>query len=139
MRILEEVNSLPDYLYHVTPEENLKDIKENGLQAKKSESSSEGVYLSDDEFTAANYASMRPDVDHVLLKIDTSYLDKEKLGPDDYELEDFLERNDWEVGGKYYDSVYDLTWNQSLKYVNQLVYYDDVPVEAIEVVNTRFL
>lgn len=134
MRILEEVKKLPETLYHVTPEENVKEILANGLLPTKTQSKSEGVYLSDDEFTAANYAHMRPDNEHVLLKIDSSFLDKDKLGPDDYELENFLDQNEWEVEGQTYYSVYDLSWKQSLKYVNQVVYYGKIPPEAIEII-----
>jgi len=138
-RILNEVSKIPDYLYHVTAEQNLPDIKKSGLKPRQSESSSDGVYLSDDEFTAANYANMRPSIDHVLLKVDTSYLNKEKLFPDDYELVDFLERNNWEVGEKKYYSVEDVSWKESLKYVNQIVYKDVIPYEALETKKSKFL
>ncbi len=139
LRILEEVNELPDYLYHATAEQNLPNIKKDGLKSRQSESSSDGVYLSDDEFTAANYANMRPSVDHVLLKVDTSHLNKEKLFPDDYELVNFLERNDWKVEGKKYYSLEDVSWKESLEYVNQIVYQGDIPYEAIEVKESKFL
>jgi len=138
-RILNEVRELPDYLYHVTAKQNLPYIKKNGLEPKQSESSSDGVYLSDGEFTAANYANMRPSVDHILLKIDTSYLDEESLFPDDYELVDFLKRNGWEVGEKRYYSVEDVNWKESLKYVNQIVYKDVIPYGAIKIKKSKFL
>ena len=139
LRILEEVKELPDYLYHVTAEQNLPNIKKDGLEPKQSESSSDGVYLSDDEFTAANYANMRPSVDHILLKIDTSYLTKKKLSSDDYELVDFLERNGWKIGEKKYYSLEDVSWKESLKYVNQVIYKNVVPCEAIEIKKSKFL
>ena len=139
LKIIEEVKELPDYLYHVTAEQNLPDIKKNGLKPRRSESSSDGVYLSDDEFTAANYTNMRPSIGHVLLKVNTSYLDEGNLFPDDYKLVDFLERNDWEVGEKRYYSLEDVSWKESLEYVNQVIYKDVVPYEAIEVKESKFL
>ncbi len=138
-RILKEVKKLPGYLFHVTAKQNLPNIKKDGLKPERSESSSDGVYLSNDEFTAADYANMRPSTDHVLLKVDTSYLNKEKLFPDDYELVDFLERNDWKVGEKKYYSVENVSWKESLKYVNQVIYKDVIPYEAIETKKSKFL
>lgn len=140
-KILSEIQdgSLPNVLYHATASDNVSAIMDRGMDPKKSESASEGIYLSDDEYTAANYANMRPERDHVMLKIDTSYLDPDEFGPDDYELRDFLEMNDWEYNGVEYDSVYDVPWWKSLEMVNQIVYYDIIPSESITPVKSKFL
>ena len=119
-------------LYHGTPRKNLRDILSKGLLSSKSGSRSEGVYLSDDKFTARNYAPMH-DVsgdDFVLLKIDSSKLDIDKLEPDDYEFPELAEDRGWNEA-----RIYDADWRDSLKISTQVIYLGDIPPKAISVEN----
>jgi hypothetical protein len=88
--IKEEVENIPQFLYHATYKPLLKKIKEKGLDTSDSkkawdDSISGYVYLALDPYVAESYAEeseMVPEswLDNiVILKVDTSKLDKSKL------------------------------------------------------------
>lgn len=88
--IKEEVEDVPQYLYHATYKPLLKKIKERGLDTNDSKKAWDDsipgyVYLALDPYVAESYAEeseMVPEswLDNIIiLKIDTSKLDKSKL------------------------------------------------------------
>lgn len=115
-------------LYHLTPESNLNKILEEGLLPHKSKSSLQAVFLTNDISVAENYKSMY-DEKCVILSVNLVELDPDKLGPDNYELKDFLEQQK----SKIYWS--DCDWEFSLKKVNQVAYYGKIESNLIEVVS----
>lgn len=131
-------NKRYNVLYHGTKAKYVPEILRGGLSAAKSKSSLQAVFLTDDVGMARNYTLMDMEKGDkpVVLRIDVSKLDKDKLGPDNYELQQFL---DGEMGdvpeeleGMSWD---DLSWEESLQYVNQAAYHGDIPPEAIHVVS----
>ena len=85
--------NIPKYLYHATYKPLLKKIKEHGLNTTMSkknwEDSKPGVvYLAVDPDVAESYAETNDVVSDdwldqiIILKIDTSKLDKQKIKPD---------------------------------------------------------
>ena len=137
-RILrEEFNQLPKYLYHLTSDENYKNILMEGvLNPKYSKQSKrkKGIYLSDDISVAENYRFFyEPNEKVVLLKIKTSSLNEDSFYPDDYELQDFLNDGGWGVDEDIeYSSWYDVPWQLSLKWVNQIQYLEPIPISEIK-------
>ena len=92
-----------------------------------------GIYLSDVICVAENYRFFyEHDEKVVLLKIKTSSLNKDSFYPDDYELQDFLNDGGWGVGEdiEYY-RCYDVPWQLSLKWVNQIQYLEPIPISEI--------
>jgi len=88
--VFEEVEDIPQYLYHATYKPLLKKIKERGLDTNDSKKAWDDsvpgyVYLALDPYVAESYAEsseMVPDswLDNIIiLKVDTSKLDKSKL------------------------------------------------------------
>lgn len=72
----------------------------------------------------------------VLLKIPTIVLDLNKFSSDDYELQDFLNdggwgNNDERIGD--YDKWYDVPWELSLEWVNQVQYHDTISIDDIQI------
>lgn len=131
---------LPEYLYHLTSAKNWENIKQAGLSTEYSKSGNRsGIYLSDDKSVAENYAGFYDDGDElVLLKISTNGLKKDKFGPDDYELQDFLNDGGWGDKDKQieqYKKWSDVPWELSLKWVNQVQYYDAIPPQNIEAID----
>lgn len=124
-----------DFLYHGTYYDNVPNILANGLDPSRSESSLDAVFLTDDVRTAENYHSMKswmggPNQKWTVLKIDVSKLDKNLLGPDNYELTEMLRHLDEE------DPCYELewsdcSWEDSLRICNQCSYHGVIPPEAI--------
>ena len=133
----EEFNQLPKYLYHLTSDENYKNIlMEGGLNPKYSKQSKrkKGIYLSDDISVAENYRFFyEPNEKVVLLKIKTSSLNEDLFYPDDYELQDFLDDGGWGVDEDIeYSRWYDVPWQLSLKWVNQIQYLEPIPISEIK-------
>jgi len=128
---------LPKFVYHGTLRSSLKSILRNGLRPSKATSSQAAVYLAGSEGTARNYAGMygASQDEFVVLRVDTKFLDQSKLGPDDYEMQNYLDEPWGTVGRdiKGIDSWHRVSWEASLKYVDQFVYYGAIPVEAIQV------
>jgi DNA-directed RNA polymerase subunit RPC12/RpoP len=137
-RILrEEFNQLPKYLYHLTSDENYKNILMEGvLNPKYSKQSKrkKGIYLSDDISVAENYRFFyEPNEKVVLLKIKTSSLNEDSFYPDDYELQEFLDDGGWGVDEDIeYSRWYDVPWQLSLKWVNQIQYLEPIPISEIK-------
>jgi len=88
--VFEEVEDIPQYLYHATYKPLLKKIKERGLDTNDSKKAWDDsvpgyVYLALDPYVAESYAEsseMVPDswLDNIIiLKVDTNKLDKSKL------------------------------------------------------------
>lgn len=128
----------PIALYHCTTVEALESILSDGLLPGQSQSSLPAVFLSDCPHLASGYAGQRPDAEHVLLVIEFAGLDPSLLGPDNYELQDWLDNQD--------DEHADLTgvthwceasWQQSLEWCNQVAYAGVIPASAISVVKDQ--
>ena len=113
-------------LYHVTPIDALDEIKTHGLKASNSKSSLKAVFLAN--FEPLNYTDGYKDGPWVVLKVSLLSLNQSLLGPDNYELRDYLEdkrsQRHWS----------DHTWKESLKKVGQVAYYGDIPSSALTVV-----
>lgn len=122
--------------YHLTSAKALPSILEHGLKPEYSESSLEAVFLSNCPDTAENYSAMR-EGDCVLLEINIT-ANKYDLGPDNYELRDFLADMDKEElkSHKLYEGVtwIDCSWRQSLKICNQVACYTTIEPKYIKVV-----
>jgi hypothetical protein len=121
-------------LYHVTTQKNLRSILVEGLDPLKSKSSLKAVFLSNDKYTALNYASMHAVEPYALLEIRLSDLDQSELGPDNYELKDWLDSKDKEeldALGVY--SWNEATWEQSLEWCCQVAYHAPIDPKAITV------
>lgn len=131
---------LPKYLYHLTSLEKFKNIqKDGGLKPEYSKQSKgeKGIYLTDDISVAKNYSGFYDDgTELVLLKISTNGMDLSKFSPDDYELQDFLNDGGWgnndERIGEY-DKWYDVPWELSLDWVNQVQYHNMIPIDNIHI------
>jgi hypothetical protein len=119
-------------LYHCTQKKNLPTIMASGLSAEKSESSLKAVFLSDCPFLTEGYSQQRPESEHVVLTIDLAALDPSLLGPDNYELQDWLEGDGGEqavlVGVTHWSEA---TWEQSLEWCNQVAYSGVIAPSAI--------
>lgn len=110
-----ESGSLPRHLYHCTMIDNIQSIERDGLK-----SGYNGIFLTDDEHQAAEYAALFPaHTKCVILRIDTRILDKAKLKADAHGLE--------EIGREG-----DVSWEDSLKYRNQITYMQNIPPQYIE-------
>lgn len=110
-----------------------------------------GLYLADSEDTAWLYADLaqgRRGGDQVLLEIDPAALDKNRLEPDDYDLQtqlDDINDPDYDgVGANMGEPIDErlrghLTWRDvpaelSLEVTNQIVYTAVIPPSSIRVV-----
>ena len=91
-----------------------------------------GIYLSDDQSVSANYSGFYENEELVLLKISTKGLNINYFGPDDYELQDYL--NSIRKGRKY-DHWYDVPWYLSLRWCSEIQYHSVIPPENIEVID----
>ena len=117
--------------------ENIR--KDGGLRPEFSKQSKgeKGIYLTDDISVAKNYSGFYDtDTKLVLLKISTVGMDLTKFSSDDYELQDFLNDGGWgnndERIGEY-DNWYDVPWELSLEWVNQVQYHNTIPIDNIQV------
>lgn len=116
-------------LYHCCPERWLKRIFKEGLNPPNSQSSLTAVFLAGDKDTAKNYAHMRrPYQKFVLLSILLKDLDDQELGPDNYELQDYLETH-----CSRYDHWKEADWEYSLAKVSQVAYYGLISPDLITV------
>jgi GNAT superfamily N-acetyltransferase len=123
----------PEVLYHGTTRGNLGSIQKDGLR--------EPVYLTDDVWTARNYAGMywdTPESEWVVLKIPFGQLDQGRLYPDD---QDFPEV--WDSGGvpagvvSRYGDWNKAPWQVSLRYCSQVRYDGSIPPQAISVLDEK--
>ena len=136
MKITEILNeSVSDnYFYHATPKKYLDFIMKNGLDPKFTKSSLDAIFLAGHPSTAENYTVMHSDEpqDSVILKISGSGLNPNKLGPDNYELQDYLESldDDDDMYGMNWNA---LTWQDSLNLVDQVAYYGVIPSNLISI------
>lgn len=130
--------TLPCTLYHCTTVEALKSILSEGLLPSQSQSTLPAVFLSDCPHLASGYAGQRPDVHHVLLAIEFAGLDPEQLGPDNCELQNWLDDQGDEharlTGVTHWSEA---SWQQSLEWCNQVAYAGRIPPSAISVVKDR--
>jgi len=124
-------------LYHGTLESKMPSIQKHGLDPKRSNSSLEAVFLTDDLYSAKNYTLMHQQNNEkvIILEIDTSMLNENLFGPDNYELPEILDEMDADeledMG--YYEGVdwSEISWQDSLQLCNQVAYYGVIPPEAI--------
>lgn len=135
--------NIPDILWHLTTAEKyLGGIQQQGLNPDfaKQGRGEKGIYLSDDAYTAKNYAGFYNQGDKlVLLKVKTNNLDYNFFRPDDYELQEFLDDGGWgskDKRIKQYDRYSDVPAELSLLWVNQVKYVGNIPKENLEVFNT---
>jgi hypothetical protein len=134
---------IPDTLWHLTTAEKyLGGIQQQGLNPEfaKQGGGEKGIYLTDDAYTAKNYAGFYNQGDKlVLLKVKTNNLQYDLFRPDDYELQDFLDDGGWGSKDrriKQYDKCFDVPAELSLLWVNQVKYIGNIPKENLEVFNT---
>lgn len=132
---------LPKYLYHLTSEKIFENIKkEGGLNPEYSKQSKgeKGIYLTDEKSVAENYAGFFDEGEKlVLLKISTDDMDMSKFTSDDYELQDFLNDGGWgneDERIEEYSRWYEVPFELSLEWVNQIQYHKFIPIENIEVI-----
>ena len=117
---------MPKKFFHTTKAENLQSIMSHGLRPISG--GKDWIYLTDDDFTASNYGNMFDQGTKVaMLEIDSRYLDENKLGPDDDDLEDILRH---QKSRKHWD---DLSWQESLRRCSQVTYSGIIPPIAIKV------
>jgi len=135
-----KIYKLPQYLYHLTSLEKFQNIKkEGGLKPEFSKQSKgeKGIYLTDDISVAKNYSSFyETDTKLVLLKISTIGMDLNKFSSDDYELQDFLNHDGWGNNDERisdFDKWYEVPWELSLEWVNQVQYHDVISIDNIQV------
>ncbi len=103
-------------LYHCCTLTALPAIRETGLDPARSKSSQQAVYLASSIDAAANYCYFSLDPAwHVILAVNLAHLPQDQLGPDDYEL------RDWLADRCYHEQWSDCTWQQSLRRCGQLV------------------
>jgi len=138
MNLTEILYKTPKILYHGTLASNVPAILKDGLFVTKSKSSLSAIFLTDDISVAKNYSHMHSTSakDSIaILAVDISMLDLNKLGPDNYELQEFLDGELGDVPEELEGLTYsDLSWEQSLEYVNQAAYYGNIPPKAISIV-----
>ncbi len=120
-------------LFHCTALTSLPAIRRVGLDPAVSKSSQQAVYLASDLSAAANYCYFSLDPAwHVILAVNLSHLSQDQLGPDDYELRDWLADRHREEGWS------DCSWRQSLRRCGQVVCYAPVPPEKLVVVGAFY-
>ena len=119
------IKSLPDFLYHCTPNSNLEKILKEGLSPTYSNSSLSGVFLALHEDIAYNYSFMK-DEECIVLKIKTCNINEDYLVPDNYELRDFVEQNDTN-----FSSYKECSFIDSLNLCGQCAYTQVISPEDI--------
>ena len=125
-----KIKEVPQFFYHGTKKEKMKDILEKGLDPKYTTLTygKKAVYLTGDVFTAVGYSR-----DHLVFRIDTSFINPALLRPDDYELVYYL--NNLEKDNKFYRRDWNkISWKRSLEWVNQVRYVGIIPPEALSIV-----
>ena len=140
MKIREIISEQTKYttLYHGTKPALAKEIQVHGLLVGRDTSWREfgpGIYLSSDVDTAKNYGS-------VIFSVKISNLNLYRLVPDDWELNDYFEmegqendpwrdsRHNSNLGG-----IFDCSWQDSLRLVQQCKYLDDIPPDLLTIVS----
>ena len=122
--------------YHLTTAKALPAILEHGLDPEKSESSLEAIFLSNTQNIAEDYEAMRNEP-CVLLEVNINP-DEYELGPDNYELHDFLNsmsEEELEEHGLYEGVNWDdCSWEQSLQFCNQVACYDIISPPNIKII-----
>jgi len=137
-------NQNPKFLYHLTGEDTINDIKNNGLQIKysKQHKFENGIYLADSIYTASNYSFLDVNREnYYIIEISFNNLDIEYMKPDDYEMidllyEEFLEYEELlnNIGIESENEIYDnikhiynsLNYKHSLFICGQLLYTKDI-------------
>jgi len=129
LKIIKPENKVPSKLYHLTTLQKWGKIKKQGLRPNKSQSSLEGVFLTDDLFTAKNYSNMEhpkespDDSGFIILTINGNLLNPEKIVADNYDFPDLVSQMSERQAAKY-----DLnSWQDSLKVCNQIAYEEIIP------------
>lgn len=122
------------FLYHTTGLKNLPSIEKYGLDPEKAAGWSRvdgkmiearPIYLAVDQLQSEAYGSYFEGQRAVVLQIDVSQLDKDKLGPDDVDLPGML---DQEGDDREWNEV---SWEESLKICGQCTYDGVIPPSAI--------
>ena len=118
-------------LFHLTPKSKLANILKEGLDPKYSKSSLKAIFFTNDLFTAQNYSSMKDETEFVILAVDVKNLNPKELGPDNYELQNWLESK---ANDTNHDHWEDVDWKFSLEKVNQVAYYGIIDPSIIEII-----
>lgn len=115
------------YLYHLTESTRLASIRQHGLDPNFSKGY-HSIYLSHDPIHAENYDNHLGDWtgSPVLLRVPTASLDPSKLGPDDVDLPEMIDQDDWREWS-------DFDWQESLELSGQCTYDGAIPPKVIEV------
>lgn len=145
----------PKFLYHLTPSKNIVDVKTNGLKIEYSKQHKfvQGIYLTDDFYTASNYKFLDENHDdYFIIEIPFKNLNTEFMFPDDYELfdlleDEYLEYEDLlsplgiEEGEVYNNMEYiwkTLTWKDSMRICNQILYTKNIkPIDFSKIYNQK--
>lgn len=122
--------------YHLTTAKALPSILEYGLDPQQSQSSLKAIFLSNNISTAEHYEAMHNEP-CVLLEVHINPHEYE-LGPDNYELHDFLDsmsEEQLEEHGLYLGFSWDdCSWEQSLEFCNQVACYDIIYPKNIKII-----
>lgn len=115
-------------LYHCAPESQLANILKEGLCPSYSKSSLKAIFITDDFFTAQNYSNMKNEK-CIVLQFCLGDLDINLCGPDNYELQQWIENNrsefkNWQEADAFY----------SLEKVNQFAYYGKINPSALQII-----
>lgn len=119
-------------LYHVTLQENVPIIMEQGLMPQDGQP----VFLSTDisdavrRYADPNHKGYGP---HVVLAVRLADLDPTHLGPDLDDLWELYAEEDWPHEDREPD---DMTWQESLQMCSQCSYNSIIPPAAIRVART---
>lgn len=127
---------LPSVFYHGTSFEALPNILKHGLDPDSTrwKRSQHVVFLTDEPHVAENYVHGFH-TKGVVLAVDTRGLNQKLLRPDDYELPEFMDEPWDEVGEDLapYRNYYDVPWQLSLKYVQQVGYAGKIAPKWISI------
>lgn len=116
-------------IYHLTTQSVLNQILKEGLCPTYSKSSLKAIFLTDDLYTAQNYEGMKDDK-CVVLQLSIDDLDPNLCGPDNYELQNWLENNSSDFN--FWNQA---DWKYSLLKVNQFAYYGKIPASVLKIFN----
>lgn len=125
-------------LYHVCRASMIDSIMQNGLNPSYSKSSLEAIFLADLPEVAEGYVMFDPEVDWILLAVESAHLDKSQLGPDNYELPDMLDglgEEELEMLDLYEGiEWHQISWKDSLVICNQVAYYATIDPQYISII-----
>lgn len=130
------------HFFHACRTRDLDAILRDGLDPEKSRSSTKGVYLTNDRYTAENYTNMDPEAAWTILSLEPRVLDQSLLRPDDYEFPELLEAHDPDdlIARGLDENIewQDCDWRLSLEISNQVCYLGKIEGAFLTVVPPLF-